>query len=416
MSRFQEDARLTRLQALLQCTETACAMRVEQVMLICPNILHSFGYLFVRISSTAYLGRDSCMATAIEVEHTGKVTRIAHIHGIGYRSDAGSRRINTRLQILIEYVVTVVGCYETLYRQSHAFTEQTGRYITEIAAWHTDYGIGSLTRPLQLRISIKIVESLRQETCHINGVGAGKLQTAVKLLVHESRFHQCLTIVERTVYFKSRDILSQRSELLFLDFTDLALRVEHINMNTFYTEETIGNGTARITRGSNQYINLLLTLFSNKIAQQARHKTAAHILKGKCRAMEQFEGIDIFRHFHQRDIEAQCIVHNLLQCICGNIFPKESIRHPIGYLLKAKRINAVVEFLRQRFNGKGHEKSFVCGKPFHYRLFEGNIGSLFVGTIILHIKLNIKELIIKGYDAVPNDNQHIWACHLIIPS
>ena len=45
-----------------------------------------------------------------------------------------------------------------------------------------------------------------------------------------------------------------------------------------------------------------------------------------------------------------------------------------------------------------------------------NIGSLFVGTIILHIKLNIKELIIKGYDAVPNDNQHIWACHLIIPS
>ena len=78
--------------------------------------------------------------------------------------------------------------------------------------------------------------------------------------------------------------------------------------------------------------------------------------------------------------------------------------------------DSVVEFLRQRFNGKGHEKSFVCGKPFHYRLFEGNIGSLFVGTIILHIKLNIKELIIKGYDAVPNDNQHIWACHLIIPS
>ena len=162
---------------------------------------------------------------------------------------------------------------------THAFTEQTGRYITEIAAWHTDYGIGSLTRPLQLRISIKIVESLRQKTRHINGVGAGKLQTAVKLLVHESRFHQCLTIVKRAVYFKSRDILSQRSELLFLNFTDLALRIEHINMNTFYAEETIGNGTARITRGSNQYINLLLTLFSNKIAQQARHKTAATSLK-----------------------------------------------------------------------------------------------------------------------------------------
>ena len=69
--------------------------------------------------------------------------------------------------------------------------------------------------------------------------------------------------------------------------------------------------------------------------------------------MEQFEGIDIFPSLHQRDIEAQCIVHNLLQCIWGTSSPKESIRHPIGYLLKAKRINAVVEFLRQRFNGKG---------------------------------------------------------------
>ena len=138
-------------------------MRVEQVMLICPNVLHGFGYLFVRISSTAYLGRDSCMATAIEVEHTGKLLGSPTSMALAIVATAGSRRINTRLQILIEYVVTVVRCYETLYRQSHAFTEQTGRYITEIAAWHTDYGIGSLTRPLQLRISIKIVESLRQK-------------------------------------------------------------------------------------------------------------------------------------------------------------------------------------------------------------------------------------------------------------
>ena len=34
---------------------------------------------------------------------------------------------------------------------------------------------------------------------------------------------------------------------------------KHIKMNTFYAEETIGNGTARITRGSDQYIYLLLT-------------------------------------------------------------------------------------------------------------------------------------------------------------
>ena len=31
-------------------------------------------------------------------------------------------------------------------------------------------------------------------------------------------------------------------------------------------------------------------------------------------------------------------------------------------------------------------------------------------------KLNTKELTIKAHDAAPTNNQHIWACHLIIPS
>jgi len=285
---------------------------------------------------------------------------------------------------LIEYVVTVIGCYETLHRQSHTFAEQTCRYITEVTAWHADYGISGLSRPLQLRISIEIVESLRQETRHINGVGAGQLQTAVKFLVHESRFHQCLTVVERTVHFKSRDILPQCGELLFLNFTDLAFRIKHINMDTFHAEEAIGYGTARIARGGNQYIYLLLTLFSDEIAQQTRHKTTAYILKGKCGSMEQFEGVDVFRHLYQRNVETQCIIYYLLQCVCRNIFAKESIRYPISYLLKTERIDAVVEFLRQRFDGKGHEKPFVCGKPFHYGFFEGNVGGLFVGTVIFH--------------------------------
>ena len=60
-------------------------------------------------------------------------------------------------------------------------------------------------------------------------------------------------------------------------------------MDAFHTEETIGNGTARITGGSNKHIDLLLALFLDKVSQQTRHEAAAYILKGKRRTMKQFE-------------------------------------------------------------------------------------------------------------------------------
>ena len=206
----------------------------------------------------------------------------------------------------------------------------------------------------------------------------------IKFLVHEGGFHQRLTVVECAVHLKGCDVLSQRSELLLLNFAHLAFRIKYINMDSFHTEETVGYGAARIPRSGNQYVHLLLALFPDEIAQQTRHKTAAHILKGKRRSMKQLKGIDILRHLHQRHIKTQRVIHNLFQRICRNILSKESIRHPVGYLLKAKRVNAVVKILRQRFDGKGHEKSFVSGKPFHYGLFQSSIGRLFVSTVIFH--------------------------------
>ena len=115
MGRFQEDTRLARLQPFLQRAEATCPMRVEQVMIAFPYLFHGFGYLSVRISGAAYLGGDSCVTTPVKIKHTSKVTRIAHIHGVGNCGNAGTRRINTRLQILVENIVTVIGRYETLH-------------------------------------------------------------------------------------------------------------------------------------------------------------------------------------------------------------------------------------------------------------------------------------------------------------
>lgn len=95
-------------------------------------------------------------------------------------------------------------------------------------------------------------------------------------------------------------------------------------MYAFHTEETIGNGTPRITGSSHKHIDLLLALFLDKVPQQTRHEATAYILKGKCRTMEQLKRINILRHPDQRDIETECVINNLFQRIGRNILTKKA--------------------------------------------------------------------------------------------
>ena len=81
------------------------------------------------------------MTASIKIEHTRKVARIAHIHSIGNGSYRRTWSINSGLQILIEDIVTVIGSNETLHRQSHTFTKQSGSDISKVTARNTDNGI-----------------------------------------------------------------------------------------------------------------------------------------------------------------------------------------------------------------------------------------------------------------------------------
>ena len=64
------------------------------------------------------------MGAAIEIEDAGKVAGVAHVHGIGYGLHAGTGIILAGLQVVIENVIGIVGCDETLYRQPHPFAEE----------------------------------------------------------------------------------------------------------------------------------------------------------------------------------------------------------------------------------------------------------------------------------------------------
>ena len=83
-------------------------MRIKQVMSIFIRFLYRFTDLFIGIGCTGYLSRNSSMRTTIKIEHTGKVTRIAHIHGICNSGNGWTRIILTRLQILIENIILII--------------------------------------------------------------------------------------------------------------------------------------------------------------------------------------------------------------------------------------------------------------------------------------------------------------------
>ena len=72
MGCFQENTRFARLQSFGQSTITAGTMRVEQIVVCLPYVLHRFGYLFVGISGSADISADGGMAIAIKVEYAGK--------------------------------------------------------------------------------------------------------------------------------------------------------------------------------------------------------------------------------------------------------------------------------------------------------------------------------------------------------
>ena len=295
------------------------------------------------------------MRTAIQVEHTGKVARITHIHRIGNGGNGRTGIVLSCLQILIENIILIVGGDKTADGQAHLFAEQACSNVTKVSARHTDDGILCPAGLLQLRIGIKVIECLRQETCHVDRVSRGQQQPFVQFVIHKGCFHQRLAVVKRSVHLQGCNIPPQRSELFFLYLADFSLRIEHIHMNPLYPQKAIGYRTTGISGSGNEHIHLFPPLFPDEVSQQTGHKPSTYIFKSQCRTVEKLQGIDVLLHRHQRDIKIQRIINDLFQRFRRNIFSKESICHPVSNFPERKILYLVIKLLRQGFDGHGHE-------------------------------------------------------------
>ena len=384
MRRLEEYARFTGLQAFRKSTVAARPMRVEKITGRSPRLRNRLANLFVRIGSAGNIGGNGGMGISVEVDDTGEIARIAHVHGIGDGGDGRTGSVCAGLQIPVKNIVAVVGGDETLHGKPHLLGKQSGGNIAEIAARHANNHILRFSDTFQLRVRIEVIEGLGKKAGHIDGVGGGEGKVSVKLFIHESGFHQCLTVVECPVHFNRRDVPSQRGKLFFLYFTYFPLRIKHVHANPFHAEEAVGYGTSRIAGGSHQHIDLPMPLLPDEITQQARHEPCAYIFEGERRSVKEFQRINILRHPYQRDVEIQCIAYDLAQNIRRNIFTEEGFRHTKRCFLKRKRIDRIVKLLRKSFDGCGHKQPFVCGKPFHHSFLQRNRRRFFIGTVIVH--------------------------------
>ena len=105
-------------------------------------------------------------------------------------------------------------------------------------------------------------------------------------------------------------------------------------MYAVYAKETVGYSRTRIATCSNQYIDILGSLFAYKVLQHTRHEACAYILEGECGSVEEFERIDVLFNFLYRAVERQGVVYDALEVVCLDVFAEEGICHLVCYLLK----------------------------------------------------------------------------------
>ena len=330
--------------------------------------------------------RSQLSVLAVEVQDACEVRRVAHVHGVGQRLYGGTRLVLARLQVFIEDVVGIVGSNESLDGQSHLVSEQCRADVAEVSAGYTHHQLVCQSQCFHAGIGIEVVESLRQKTCHVDAVGRCELHVLVQFLVHECRLDQRLTVVKDAVYLDGCDILAQRGELTLLDGADLALRIEHIDVDTLHAQESVGNSTSRVTAGSHQHVDKVTsrTRKTCKIAQQAGHEACADILEGQRGSVEQLQRINLVSHLDYRAIKRQRVIHQVLQGITVHVVAEEVAGHVVGNILELHVLDVVKERLWQFVYFLWHVESSVFCQSFYYRLFQVGYGRLPIGAVILH--------------------------------
>ena len=125
-----------------------------------------------------------------------------------------------------------------------------------------------------------------------------------QILIHECALYKALAVIEHYIYLNGCDVASESGELTFLNRTDLTFWIKYVDMDAVHAEKSVGNGRASVTAGGDENVyGACVGAFFYEVLEQSCHKACSDILKGKSRAVEEFETIYVGIYFCYRAVK-----------------------------------------------------------------------------------------------------------------
>ena len=324
MGRFAEKAGFAFLKSVFQGSVATGTVRVQEVAGFLIALPDGGDDRSVAYDGAGNVLPDRFPLLVVQVQDTGEIARIAHVHRIREGADAVGRRVGARLQVVEEYIVPVVRRDEAVNGKAHPLSHEGGADIAEVSAGHADDQAVGLTPAGELRVAVEVIEGLRQEAGDVDAVGRCQPQGAAQIRVQEGGLDQGLAVVETAVDLQRGNVLPQGRELRLLDRAHAAPGIQDENVRAGDAQEAVGDGAPGVTGRGDEDIDISLV---GEMPEETGHEPSTDILEGERGPMEEFQGIDPFFHRHGRAVESEGFRDDAVQFHAGNVLAEECGRH-----------------------------------------------------------------------------------------
>ena len=218
--------------------------------------------------------------------------------------------INTGIDEISKYIVTIRCAKQTFYRQAHQLRIVAGKNVTKITSRNNKINAVAHFNAAcfnSINISTKIVNDLRYKASPVNGVSRREsvaffFQFSSKCFVTKDFFYAALCIVKIAFNAKNFNVLAHLgNHLTFLNIAYTLARIEHNDFSAIYISKTFKCSFTGIARSSNQNNNLMFfTSLSNCFSKNVGQKLQRHIFKSRSRTVPQFQYGSVSIYFYQR--------------------------------------------------------------------------------------------------------------------
>ena len=189
------------------------------------------------------------------------------------------------LKIAGNSVIDIGGDDKALYTEAESLGDKAGGDVAEVAARNReDYRLSLLCG--KRCYGLKIVADLGEQAADVDGVRGVEADSCPDLLVIESLLDERLAVIEGAAHSDGPDVAAEGAEQLLLQGADLALRIEHADIDVLEAEEGMCDSSAGVSGGRGQDGDLPV---ARNLLKAPCHEACAEVLERERGAVEQLK-------------------------------------------------------------------------------------------------------------------------------